>query len=311
MEKKIIYTFSALPYRQKIPVYGYYFGSQEKTVAVVGSLRGDEYQQMCVCATLVKRMKQLENQCMIKGDAGVLVIPTAAQFSMNVGERFFPVDNTDINRMFPGYNLGETTQRLADSVFSAVRDYKYGIQLASYHLSGDFVPHVRVMNSGFQDNKIAADFGLPYSVIRKPEPIDTTTLNYNWQVFETCAFSLYSGPTSRVDMNAVEASVADMLRFMQKKGIISDEVQISAGVPTLEFDESELQNVMSHEAGFLEKLAKPGDDVEEGQVLARIIDPYEAELLEELKSPCKGKVFFARTDETIAQHDLVYSIKKA
>ena len=35
---------------------------------------------------------------------------------MNVGKRFFPVDNTDINRMFPGYDKGETTQRLADGV---------------------------------------------------------------------------------------------------------------------------------------------------------------------------------------------------
>ena len=49
MEKKTIYTFSALPYRQKIPVYGYSFGSNDKTLAVVGSTRGDEYQQVFVC----------------------------------------------------------------------------------------------------------------------------------------------------------------------------------------------------------------------------------------------------------------------
>ena len=28
--------------------------------------------------------------------------------------------------------------------------------------------------------------------MRKPEPIDTTTLNYNWQTWETNAFSVYT-----------------------------------------------------------------------------------------------------------------------
>ena len=35
---------------------------------------------------------------------------------MNIGKRFWSADNTDINRMFPGYNLGETTQRIAAGV---------------------------------------------------------------------------------------------------------------------------------------------------------------------------------------------------
>lgn len=28
--------------------------------------------------------------------------------------------------------------------------------------------------------------------MRKPEPIDTITLNYNWQIWETNAFSVYT-----------------------------------------------------------------------------------------------------------------------
>ena len=32
--------------------------------------------------------------------------------------------------MFPGYDLGETTQRIADGIFSQIKDYEYGIQFA-------------------------------------------------------------------------------------------------------------------------------------------------------------------------------------
>lgn len=41
---------------------------------------------------------------------------------MNIKKRFWPTDNTDINRMFPGYDLGETTQRIAAGVFEVIKD---------------------------------------------------------------------------------------------------------------------------------------------------------------------------------------------
>lgn len=37
---------------------------------------------------------------------------------------------------------------------------------------------------------------------RKVRPYDTATLNYNWQVWETQAFSLYTSTTSRIDQNS-------------------------------------------------------------------------------------------------------------
>ena len=42
----------------------------------------------------------------------IMVIPSINPNSMNIGKRFWGIDNTDINRMFPGYDQGETTQRI-------------------------------------------------------------------------------------------------------------------------------------------------------------------------------------------------------
>ena len=42
---------------------------------------------------------------------------------------------------------GETTQRIAAALFQAVQRYKFGIHFASFYLPGDFVPHVRIMNT--------------------------------------------------------------------------------------------------------------------------------------------------------------------
>lgn len=53
------------------------------------------------------------------------MVPSVNHFSMNIGKRFWPSDNTDINRMFPGYKEGETTQRIAAGVFENIKDYSF------------------------------------------------------------------------------------------------------------------------------------------------------------------------------------------
>ena len=50
---------------------------------------------------------------------------------------------------------------------------------------GNFIPHVRMMDCDYSSVDIARQFGLPYVVLRKVRPYDTTTLNYNWQIWET------------------------------------------------------------------------------------------------------------------------------
>ena len=309
MRKRVIYQMDGL-YRDDFRITGYEFGEGENAVCIVGSSRGNEVQQIYCCAKLVKKFRQLETEGRIKEGHKILIIPSMNPYSMNIKKRFWPTDNTDINRMFPGYDLGETTQRIADGVFREISEYRYGIQFTSFYMPGDFVPHVRLMEEGYSKTELAEQFGLPYVVVRKVRPYDTATLNYNWQVFNTTAFSVYSGSTSLVDMNQANASVDAIIRFLIKRGVISEEAAVSDGVPTVHVGEGEMKKVQTQNAGLLHKMIKPGDRVNKGQVLGIIIDPYEAEVLEEILSPCDGVLFFSRTAEAIAQHELVFTVRE-
>ena len=60
----------------------------------------------------------------------------------------------------------------------------------------------------------------PYVVIRSPKPYDTTTLNYNWQIWETSAFSVYTSATDRIDEASAKQAVASVMRFLSRMGII-------------------------------------------------------------------------------------------
>ena len=49
----------------------------------------------------------------------VIVVPAVNVLGVNTRSRLWPFDGTDINRMFPGYDAGETTQRIAHAVLEA------------------------------------------------------------------------------------------------------------------------------------------------------------------------------------------------
>lgn len=135
-------------------------------------------------------------------------------------------------------------------------------------MSGNFEPHVRMMKTGFEDVELAKKFGLPYVVIRKTRPYDTTTLNYNWQIWETHAFSIYTTTTESIDKESAKMAVRSILMFLAKEGV----------------------------------------EVVKGQVLAETIDPYEGAVTEILTAPADGIVFFAHNEPLTYANTAVFKL---
>ena len=307
MNKRILFSLRS-PYREQLDVVGFRFGHGRKSLAIVGAMRGNEVQQMYVCSRMVQELKKLEARGLITDNCEILVVPCVNYYSMNIGKRFWAMDNTDINRMYPGYDQGETTQRIADGVFSEIKGYEYGIQLASFYQPGIFLPHVKMMDTGFTDPEIMKDFGLEFGIIRKPRPYDTTTLNYNWQVWETKAFSVYANATDEIDEHAAEEAVNAILRFMNNRGIVK--VKTPPGYITAILNESETKQIRSEHAGIFFSLTEIGRRIERGDILGRITDPFDGELVSEIRSPVSGTVYFAYHSPLINAKTVCFKIIK-
>ena len=293
MKKKIIYEIKGL-YRDSFRITGFEFGKGKKSLCIVGSMRGNEVQQLYCCSQLVKKFRQLEEERRIRPDVKILIIPCCNPYSINTQKRFWTIDNTDINRMFPGYDLGETTQRIADGIFSQIKDYEYGIQFTSFYMPGEFIPHVRLMDEGYSDVITAMKFGMPYVVKRTVRPYDTATLNYNWQVWNTKAYSLYTSTTSRIDKKSAGQAVLSVLRFCKSLGFVK--YQENGDHPSIVISDKELISVRTAKSGIFEPLVKVGDSVDEGTPLAEIINPYDGSVMETLYAPRRGTLFFMHSD---------------
>lgn len=296
MKESILYEIPHI-YRDNFRIRGFTFGQGEKALCIVGSMRGNEYQQIYMCSRMIQRLKKLEAEGRFIEGQQVLVIPSVNPSSMNIGKRFWSIDNTDINRMFPGYDIGETTQRIAAGLFEVVNKYRSGVQFTSFYMPGDYQPHVRIMHTGYENLQKAQDFGLPYIVVRQPRPYDTTTLNYNWQIWETDAYSIYSNTSSRIDAESAEKVLDGIERYMICNGILTGTPFPAEPSKLVDYDS--LLNIRTAEAGLYHSLAAQNASVKKGQALAEIIDPCTGEILETLYSPEDGVLFFQHNEPLI------------
>ena len=299
-------------YREQMVIRGYEFGDHggKRACAIVGSTRGNEVQQEFICAQLVRRFGELEAAGKIVPRKRVLVVPCVNPFSMNIGSRFWPIDKTDVNRKFPGDPRGETTERIAAGLFDAVKHYALGIQLCSFYMPGDFEPNVRITRVGAVTDdslEMADDFGLPYVVEKRPGPFDTTMLNYNWQVWDTNAFSLYSRATDQIDLESAKVVEDAILRFLAVNRVLDIPVEPAGEVEHI--DENDLVDVRTTKAaGFLMHKVQVSSHVAEGQVLAEVLDAFDAHVREQLVAPVSGLVFFERVEPMVLQDTICYRI---
>lgn len=305
MFEERLFTLEGI-YREDFHITGFRFGNGEPAACIVGALRGNEYQQTYICSQLIRELKKLEEHGQIASNKKILVIPCLNQYATNIDKRFWPLDDSDINRRFPGVANGDTTQQIAAEILSSLEGYSYGIQLTSFYMPGKFVPHVRMMETGFQNPSLANLFGLPYVLIRKPKPMDTTTLNYNWQMNGTSAFSLYTNCTDTIDDVSARQAVASILRFLTRMGVIK--YNNHSGYIAEVINEDDLMPIMSKSAGLYRRLSEPGDPVYRGDVIGEIIDPYSGEIISQVVSPTEGLIFFAHTEPTVMEGAVVFRV---
>ena len=239
MEKVLLYQMDSL-YRDSFKIYGYHFGGNEKTVCIVGAIRGNEIQQLYMCSNLIKTLKLLEERRCLDENLGIMIVPSVNPYSLNTSTRFWATDNTDINRMFPGY----------------------------------------------ENVEVAKEFAMPYIMLRNPKPYDTTTLNYEWQVWGTQAFSIYIPGTDQVDVKQARYGIDAVIRFLAYHGLIH--MKVNGGYRSRIVEENELVTVRTKTSGILVLKVKCGDHLSVGDEIAEIIDTYEGDVIEVIKSPCEG-----------------------
>lgn len=294
------------PNRAPLRVEGFLFGEESEgpSVAIVGAMSGEHLNQLHVASGLVEYLRIKEEEGKISGK--ILVIPAINAYALNMGEKFWPLDKTDLNMMFPGYDQGETTQRIAARLFEALRGYEYGIILEGRRDQGMCLPYVKLIQSGFEDLESVKDLGINFIHYRSHDPIETVMLQYNWQLWETKAFSIVFGKNGAIDTDVSKDVQNAIIRFLSKREILN--FQVFQGYQSNVINPDNITILKASRAGIFIPSVECGTHVQSGDVVGRIMDALSGEKLEKITSPCDGIVTCKYSHPLIFQNSIAFRI---
>ena len=295
--------------REPMVIEGFLFKGNNPNapkIAIVGAMQGDALLPLHISSALVNFFENRLKEKQILGD--VLIIPSINHFALNIGERFWPLDKTNLNMMFPGYDKGETTQRIAAKVFEAIKEYDYGVILETRFDQANCIPHVMLIKSGWEDLEGAKKFGLKVIHHKELESIDTVTLQYNWQLWETKAYSIICPTTSYIDKAESNNIVESMLRFMNHNKIIKYAI-LNEYESTI-LNKRNITIIKTPKSGIFTSSKQNGDHIFKGNILGEVTNALTGEVIHRFKAPCDGMITCIISHSLIIENAIIYRIAK-
>ena len=295
--------------RAPMVVEGYLFeGSDPEApgVAVVGAMEGATILPLYSASRLVDFLRNRLGADKILGD--ILVIPSVNHYALNINERFWPLDKTDINMMFPGYDRGETTQRIAHRLFEALQGFAYGIVLETRADLATCLPYVKLFKTGYEDLESARRLGLRVIHHREAESIETVSLQYNWQLWGTKACSVMCPHETLVDTASARVIVDSLVNFLSRSGIIRYET--FNGYDSTVVTRDRIEIVQSPYSGIFIPSKKPGTMVSKDEAIGKVVHALEGDVVHRFRAPCDGMITCSYKHSLIFENAVAYRIAR-
>ncbi len=294
--------------RAPLVIEGYLFeGSNPKapSVAIVGAMEGNNILPLYCASSMVDFLRnKISSPKKIKGN--ILIIPSINHYALNIAQRFWPLDKTDLNMMFPGYEHGETTQRIAKKIFDAISGYTYGISLEIRPDPATCIPYIKLFKSNYEDLESAKRFGFKIIHHRTMKSIDTVSLQYNWQLWGTKAYSIMCPNNSLVDDKESSQILQAIIRFLGKSKII--DYKIYNGYESNVINRDSIKVIKSTKSGIFIAHFKPGSYCVKGDVIGKVVHSLEGEIIHEIIAPCDGMITCIYSNSLIFENAVAFRI---
>lgn len=230
---------------------------------VSAAVHGDEV----LGIEIIRRVLQHRALRALKGTLMAVPIVNALGFINH--SRYLP-DRRDLNRVFPGSPQGSLASRLAHIFMTEiVGRADVGIDLHSAAIHRSNLPQIRVTPSKPETIALAEVFGAPLVLTSKTRP---GSLRQAAQDLGIDVLLYEAGEGLRFDEFAVRAGVTGILRIMHHLKMIPARGITKLKAAPIQSSSSFWQRAPA--GGLLRAFKTIGDEVEEGDVLGIISDPF-------------------------------------
>jgi predicted deacylase len=297
--------------RAPLVVEGYLFegtNPDAPSVAIVGAMEGKTILPLYTASKLVDFLKNnMSDSKNILGN--ILVIPSINHYALNINERFWPLDKTNINMMFPGYGEGETTQRIAKKLFDAISGYTHGVILETREDLSTCFPYIRLYKSGYEDIKNAKKFGYKIVHHKDLKPTDTVSLQYNWQLWGTKAYSVMCPNETQINTNSSNEVLEGIISFLSKNRIIK--YKVLNGFESTVVNKEDIEIIKTPKSGIFIPTKQISAHVVKDEIIGKIIHAIEGEVIQHILAPCNGVIACHYKNGLIFENAVAFRIIKS
>jgi predicted deacylase len=274
-------------------------------VLVTGGIHGSEYASI----DAVVRLGAALDPKLVKGQVLCLPVMNPAAFWERTAY-VSPVDNLNLNRVFPGKAKGSFSERLAyHLVEKAIRGADAYIDMHGGDVPEALVPFNIYYESGNQavdarSRQMAEAFGAPALIVQRSTGAPVSGLAYaTAAALGVPAMIAEDGGAGQYDGAIAERMLAGLENVLRSLAVIPGALRNPP--PPRRFDR--FAWVRTREAGFLRPDVAVGDEVAAGQRLGRLVD-FHGRVIEEVVTPDPGQVLFMVVSPAMTRNGLVCGV---
>ena len=267
-----------------------------KRISIVTGTHGDELNGQYVCYKLIERIKKHPDK--LKGI--VDVYPSINPLGIDTGSRGIPMNDLDMNRVFPGTEDGAMAEHVAYKIIQDIIGSDMCVDVHSSNLFIKEVPQVRLSPENY-------DKLLPYAKLMNADIIWAlsssayleSSLANCLNMFGVPALVVEMGAGSRITREYARQTLEGIFRLMKELGIWEGEVaEVKKPIIAMPGDVSAIH---ANRSGlFILEDAQIGVYINKGDNIGKIVSPLTGEILEQIVAPKKGYLL------TLREHPVVY-----
>lgn len=306
--EKILVHMTA-PAREDFDVPYHDLGPQqaEPAVALVAGLHGNELNGVFVLSRLASFLRRIdagerEGSALLRR---VLIVPAVNVLGLNIRSRTWPFDGTDVNRMFPGYDAGETTQRIASAVLELTAAAHWRIDIHSSNADFEELPQVRLYDATDEEREAARWLGLPAVVERRANQTFVATLASAWRERGGRGLVVQAGHAGSLQSQHCERLFRALIDFLEKSGVLVGVRLAEPEEDVHHFGPKNSLPVISNHAGWFVTRLEVGQWLQAGEVIGHVYDGFSGELRTELRTAVSGLLAGIRRQPLLCEGDLV------
>lgn len=278
-----------------IPVFVKRGKKDGPTIFLSAAIHGDELNG-------IEIINRIINSKTIKNLKGTLIaVPMVNVYGVLNQSRYMP-DRRDLNRSFPGSSRGSLAARLAYQFLQeivSISDYGIDFHTGAIHRSN--LPQIRANLDDQETLDLAKAFSIPVLLNAN---LRDGSLRQSAADLGTKVLLYEAGEALRFDELAIRAGVKGTINVMKHLGMLTSRRSLKAIEPIIARKSGW---VRACESGLVVHHKQLGDQVEKGDLLATINNPY-GHRLDEVKSQYAGIIIGKQNIPLVQEGEAMYHI---